>query len=85
MKTPSNVSQLELECSCVNISARQWNILMENATKANKRAINKLVKKHIPDLYQYLSLHLRNPYNYYKTKNHLILVHSSIEYFIKYK
>lgn len=85
MKTPTNVQRLELECTCVDIGINKWDRLMEGATKANKKTINNLVKIHLPDLYAGLSLNFYNPYNYFKTNTHLILVHSHIEYFLKYE
>ena len=68
---------------CGNL--RLWEQLMEGAVRANKRAINSLVKKLLPDLYEDLALQLRNPYNYLRTKKHLILVHSAIEHFLLYE
>jgi hypothetical protein len=85
MKTPGKVSHLYLEATCVGINQWEWDRLMDGATRANKKAVNKLVKNHLPDLYGDLSLNLRNPYNYFKTKTHLILVHSGIEYFIRFE
>jgi len=85
MKTPKEIDYLEFEYTCVDISINKWDQLMQNSTRANYKIINNLVKKHLPDLYNDLSLHLRNPYNYFKTKTHLILVHSGIEYFLRYK
>lgn len=58
---------------------------MKGAVKADKNRINNLVKKQIPSLYESLALNCYNPYNYYRTKTHLILIHSSIEYFIPYQ
>ncbi len=58
---------------------------MDGARRADKRVINRLVKTHLPDLYYALRLDLRNPYAYLKTKTHLILVHSGIEYFLAYR
>lgn len=84
MKTPTKVSSLVLEARCSDISQWKWNKLMAGATRANVRTINKLVKEHLPELYSDLALHLCNPYHYYKTKTHLILVHSAIEYFLEY-
>ena len=57
---------------------------MAGATRADHRLVNSLVRKHLPDLYEDLSLNLRNPYHYFKTRRHLILVHSAIEYFLAY-
>ena len=84
MRTPTKVDSLHLECSCVCITSYEWDKLMSGSTRSDKRIINKLVKEHIPELYYDLSLDFYNPYNYYKTATHLILVHSSIEYFLRY-
>jgi hypothetical protein len=70
-----------LECKCSDISKLKWDQLMNKATRADKKIINYLVRKA-----GYCDGWLTkgyNPYNYYKTKTHLILVHSSIEYFFK--
>ena len=56
---------------------------MQGAKRTDKRKLNKLVKEQIPELYESLALQYYNPYNYYKTKTHYVLVHSSIEYFLK--
>lgn len=84
MITPTNVNYLELECTCVGIGTDKWESLMQGATHANHAQINKLVKLHLPELYGDLMLNYYNPYNYFKTATHLILVHSSIEYFLMY-
>ena len=84
MRTPTHVHQLELETTCIWINQRQWDNLMEGHTRANKRVIDSLVLEHLPDLYDSLALNCYNPYNYFKTSTHLILVHSSIEYFLRY-
>lgn len=57
---------------------------MAGATRADHRQIDSLVRKHLPDLYEALSLNLWNPYHYFKTRRHLILVHSGIEHFLRY-
>ena len=80
----NSITSIELEGTCVNCGGqKQWDKLMEGAVKANKKAINRLVKNFLPDLYYSLALHLPNPYDYYRTETHLILVHSIIEYFLK--
>ena len=76
---------LDLECSCVSIKQWKWDELMEGHVRANKREINRLVKEHLPDLYEGLALNYYNPYDYYRTSTHLVLVHSSVEYFIKFE
>jgi hypothetical protein len=85
MKTPKKVSSLSLECTCVDITITKHDTLMLNRSKANKRIVNQLVKTHLRWLYDSLSLDFYNPYNYYKTKTHLILVHSEIDYFLRFQ
>ena len=58
---------------------------MAGATRADHRLVNSLVRRHLPDLYEDLRLDLRNPYHYFKTRRHLILVHSAIEFFLGYR
>lgn len=69
-------SGVSFECSCENISIHQWNSLMNEAKRANKKIINKVVK----DFFKDWDLN-KNPYNYYRTKTHIIVIHSAIEYF----
>ena len=85
MITPDNVSSIYLEATCVGIGQRQWNKFMKKATIADKRKVNKIIKDHLPDDYEKLALQFYNPYRYYKTDKHLILVHSHIEYFYNYQ
>ena len=84
MKTPTTVNNLQLVGVCSTMTYAQWQIYMKGATTANHKIIDQLVKLHLPDLYNELSLDLYNPYHYFKTQTHLILVHSSIEYFLEY-
>ncbi len=84
MRTPGQVDCLWLEATCSGINLAQWNRWMDGATRADHRRIDGLVRKHLPDLYESLSLNLRNPYHYFKTRTHLILVHSAMEYFLAY-
>ena len=77
------VLHMFLECTCAEITERQHDNLYAGATVANKKVVDKLVKRHLSDLYSYLALELRNPYRYYKTKTHLILIHSATDYFIR--
>ena len=58
---------------------------MAGATRADHRQVNSLVRWHLPDLYEDLRLDLYNPYHYFKTRRHLILVHSAVEYFLTYR
>ena len=85
MRTPREVDCLWLEATCSGINLAQWERWMAGATRANHRQIDRLVRRHLPDLYEDLRLHLRNPYHYFKTRRHLILVHSAIEYFLGYR
>ena len=85
MKTPSQVRSLELDTSCPLITIDKWDELMKGSVRADKRKIDKLVKEHLPELFEDLCLNFCNPYNYFKTDKHLILVHSAIEYFLRYK
>ena len=85
MKDYYEIDHLQYECNCTEISITKWEQLMKDAVKANKGKVNRLVKKYLPWLYSKLQLDFHNPYNYYRTKTHLVLVHSNIEYFIKYK
>jgi hypothetical protein len=85
MKTPSIIQNAHLESTCATVTETEWNKLYHKATRANKRRIHKLVKKHLPELFTELALNLRNPYEYFKTATHLIIVHSATDYFIKYE
>lgn len=85
MQTPKNVRFLHCEVTCVSLRYYEFDKLTKNKTKANKKTRNKLVKEHLPDLYDSLMLSLYNPYDYYKTDKHLILIHSGIEYFLRFE
>ena len=85
MRTPREVDSLWLAATCCNINLAQWERWMAGATRADHRLVDRLVRKHLPDLYEVLSLNLWNPYHYLKTRRHLILVHSAIEYFLAYR
>jgi glucose-6-phosphate isomerase len=71
-----------LECTCSNITMDTWERLMKGAKRMNKRLLHRLIRRELPELYEALCLNLRNPYGYFQTKSHYILVHSAIEYFI---
>ncbi|HPT26857.1 MAG TPA: hypothetical protein PLZ95_10595 [Bryobacteraceae bacterium] len=85
MKAPRQVDDLWLEATCACINLAQWNRWTDGATRADHRLVNSLVRRHLPDLCEDLRLDLRNPYHYFKTRRHLILVHSAIEYFLAYR
>lgn len=73
------------ECNCSDISLSRWNELMNGAKPIKYQWLIKKIRKHIPGLYRELLLDLYNPYHHQckSTKTHYILVHSSIEYFIR--
>jgi len=76
---------MELECTCIGIGIDRWNQLMKGNKPLNYEWLRRKVKKHLPELYDSLGLDYYNPYENHTsvTKTHYILVHSSIEYFIK--
>lgn len=63
-----------LDATCVGISQYKWDELMEGAVRADKK---KLLKA-IGEVEEY-----HNPYDFYRTKTHLIYVHSGVEYFYR--
>lgn len=76
---------MTLEATCTGVTLVRWEQLMKGATRACKKTIDRLIKQHLPDLYEELRLDLRNPYRYWKTKTHLVMVHSGIEYFLRFE
>lgn len=80
----NSIKTLMLECTCVGITKQKHHQLYAGATRADKKQINRLVKKLLPDLYEGLELQFYNPCNYYKTRTHIIIVHSQIDHFITY-
>lgn len=87
MRTPrlNEVTELVYRFSCADISISKWTEIMDKAVRADKREINKIVKKFCPEFYRKMALHLNTYYSYYKTSRYLIVVHSSIEYFFTFK
>lgn len=73
-----------LEHTCTSVNYNKWQNLMKGSVRANKAEIDRLVKRDLPSLYHDLCLNYYNPYNYFRTAKHLILVHSGIEHFITY-
>ena len=71
--------------NCTNLGFRTIEKYLKDCVRANKREIERLVKIYRPDLHYALGLDFHNPYNYYRTDKHLILTHSSIEYFFEYE
>lgn len=73
---------IELECTCVGITQYRWDELMKGATRANKRVVHKLVRDNTNGEFKPF-IELYNPYDYFKTKTHIIFVHSGIEHFFR--
>lgn len=76
---------MKLEYTCCEITLDKWNDLMKGSKPINYDWLKNKIRKHLPDLYKDLYLDYNNPYGQQSkvTKTHYILVHSSIEYFIK--
>ena len=77
----NNIISLNLECTCVGIEQNEWDRLMKEAKRADKKKVEKLLVEHghlaKEDIKYY------NPYNYFRTDTHLIYVHSMVEHFYK--
>lgn len=78
-------SRIELECDCSQISQREHEKLYKGAKKANGSKIRMMIKKQLPNLYDYLALDFYNPFESQsvKTETHLIYIHSATDYFLK--
>ena len=74
-----------LECTCADITEKQWERLMNNAQRVSYKKLLSLIKNNLPDLYYALGLNYPNPYSTQcrQTDTYYILVHSAIEYFIR--
>jgi len=77
----------EFETSCVGIGQNEWDRLMKGHTKADRKQVVKIaLLAGVIDSEQAREETKRpyyNPYTHYKTKTHIIYVHSMIEHFIK--
>ena len=82
----SEIKHLTLVASCGDISPIKWERFMNNTKKANGSKIRKLIKKHIPSLYESLGLEFFNPYECQcrRKENLFVYVHSNIEYFLEF-
>ena len=70
---------VEFETTCANISEREWEKLYEKSTRADKKKVEKLIKEFFAsDWFKF-----RNPYPCYKTKTHIIYIHSATDYFFR--
>ena len=74
-----------LECTCADVTEKQWERLMHNARRMSYKKLLSLIKNNLTDLYYGLGLQYPNPYSTQcrQTDTHYILVHSAIEYFIR--
>ena len=76
-----------LETTCVGCGVNRWDELMEGHTKANRKEVVRIaLLAGVIDEEQAREETKRpyyNPYTHYKTKTHIIYVHSGIEHFIK--
>lgn len=76
-----------LECDCTTISCWKWDKLMKGHTKADRRkVINIALMAGViteEDAKKEMKFSYYNPYTHYKTKTHIVYVHSCIEHFIK--
>lgn len=86
MKTPGRVNSMDLIATCASVNISQWDKYMKGTRKANGSRIRRLIKNHLPDLYDDLALEFYNPYESSSVKKQglLVYVHSGIEYFIKF-
>jgi hypothetical protein len=77
----------EFECNCIGIGILEWEELMKGHTRANRKEVVKIaLQANVIDKEQAvreLKNQWYNPYNHFKTKTHVIYVHSAIEHFIK--
>jgi len=74
---------LEFIGDCTNISPERSEQLMRGMVRADYKKVVRLIKRDEPSLHHDLALEFYNPYYAYRTNNHIILRHSSIEYFFK--
>lgn len=80
-----NMTTMQYETNCTEVTQTEWNTLMKGARKCSYRLLVKRIKKELPMLYNSLCLNFYNPWGdkCRQTKTHYILVHSAIEYFIR--
>lgn len=79
----NRINSLTLVATCVGITQREWDEYMNKVVRADKRKVDRLVKRLLPDLYESLCLQFYNPYNYFKKDGLIVLVHSGIEHFLE--
>ena len=73
--------------TCVDININEWDELMKGATRADRKLVVKIaLLAGVIDKEQAATEIKKpyfNPYNHYKTKTHIIYIHSAIEHFIE--
>lgn len=73
--------------TCVGIGTYEWEKYMKGHTRANRKEVVKIaLQAGVIDEEQAreeLKRPYYNPYNHFKTKTHIIYVHSAIEHFIE--
>ncbi len=81
----TNTHEMELECTCMTISADEWAQKMKDARPISYKWLVGKIRKNMPELYDALALQFPNPYdqNCAVNRDYYILVHSAIEYFIR--
>ncbi len=83
----NSIGSMDFYGACPDISARENNEIMKKCTTGNKKEIHKLLEKFGYISIGTLDIHILkkfwNPYRYYKSKDFIVVVHSSIEYFFK--
>lgn len=84
-----NKEQIKLyyEGCCAGFSTRKCDSLMKNRRRFSYKRLVSLIKKQYPDMYEELGLEFPNPWSSdtWKTPIHLIMNHSSVEYFFRYR
>lgn len=79
------ILEVSYDTNCTQVSRPEWEALMKGARRFSYKKAVALVRKCLPDLYESLALQYRNPWagDCRRTKTHVILVHSMIEYFLR--
>jgi len=84
MITPSKVNSLRLVDTSFSITDWENSQYLSELYVADKNKIGRLIKKHLPGIYEVLGLEFHNPYKYYKKDDLLVVFHTSIQFYLKY-
>ena len=83
----NNICSMDFYGACPDIAAKRNDEIMKKWTIGNKKEIHKLLEKFgyisLGTLDTYTLKKFWNPYRYYKSKDWIVVIHSSIEYFFK--